>query len=137
LVARRQELRTGRAATAPEAPVGEPTPYEQAQFERARFEQGQYEPEPFEEPYQVDEESFQVEPTETDEIDEVEEVEEVVDDEPVVQARSEDELAALGRLRELVDEQSGRLETRVKQIQDSVEIRRLVVAILRADEKEQ
>ena len=54
------------------------------------------------------------------------------DQEPVVYARSEQELTALDRLRELVSEQSGRLETRVGQIQDSQEIRRFVVAALRA-----
>jgi hypothetical protein len=57
------------------------------------------------------------------------------DQEPVVYARSEQELTALDRLSELVAEQSGRLERRVGQIQDSAEIRRFVVAALRAAEQ--
>ncbi len=54
------------------------------------------------------------------------------DQEPAVHARSEQELTALDRLSELVAEQRGRLERRVGQIQDSPEIRRFVVAALRA-----
>ena len=57
------------------------------------------------------------------------------DQEPVVYARSEQELSALDRLRELVAEHRGRLEKRVGQIQDSAEIRRFVVAALRAAEQ--
>lgn len=57
------------------------------------------------------------------------------DQDPVVYARSEQELTALDRLSELVAGQSGRLETRVGQIQDSAEIRRFVVAALRAAEQ--
>jgi len=57
------------------------------------------------------------------------------DQEPGVYARSEQELTALDRLSELVAEQSGRLERRVGQIQDSAEIRRFVVAALRAAEQ--
>ncbi|MFC5265428.1 hypothetical protein ACFPJ1_25240 [Kribbella qitaiheensis] len=64
-------------------------------------------------------------------------VEEAGDDEPVVRTWSEDELAKLAELRELVDEQKGNLAARVKHIQDSVEIRRLIVAVLDADRKEQ
>jgi hypothetical protein len=57
------------------------------------------------------------------------------DRDPDVYPRSEQELTALDRLSELVAEQSGRLERRVGQIQDSAEIRRFVVAALRAAEQ--
>jgi hypothetical protein len=53
---------------------------------------------------------------------------------PPIDARSESELLALDGLRGLIAEQSGTLESRVKQIQDSRQIRRFVVAALRAAE---
>jgi hypothetical protein len=69
----------------------------------------------------------EAEPTETEEPE---------DQEWIRYARSEQELTALARLSELVAEQRGRLETRVGQIQDSSEIRRFVVAALRAAARE-
>jgi hypothetical protein len=57
------------------------------------------------------------------------------DRDPDVPAWGESERSALHRVRELVDEQRGRLESRVKKIQDSPELRRLVVAVLKAAER--
>jgi hypothetical protein len=51
---------------------------------------------------------------------------------PLDAVRSDTELTALDGLLEVVDEQSGTLEKRVKQIQDSPQLRRFVVAALRA-----
>jgi hypothetical protein len=57
------------------------------------------------------------------------------DQAPAGHVRSEQELSALDPLRDLVAGESGRLETRVKRIQDSPEIRHFVVAALRAAEQ--
>jgi hypothetical protein len=63
---------------------------------------------------------------------EVTETESAKTEVPVTYARSEEELSALERLDEVVAGQSGRLRTRVGQIQDSAEILRFAVAALRA-----
>ncbi len=57
------------------------------------------------------------------------------DQDPDVYPRSDRELSELERLRDLVAEQSGGLDKRVRQIQDSTQIRRFVVAALRAAEQ--
>jgi hypothetical protein len=56
-------------------------------------------------------------------------------EQPDVPAWGESVRSALDRVRELVDEQRGRLETRVKNIEGSPELRRLVVAVLKAAER--
>jgi hypothetical protein len=56
------------------------------------------------------------------------------DQEPVVSVRSEDELSAMDQVGVLLARRGGALERRVKQIQNSREIRRFVVAALRAEQ---
>ena len=55
----------------------------------------------------------------------------------LLSGRSEDELSALRPLLDLIAVQSGRLDSRVKRIQDSPQIRRFVVAAVRAVEAAQ
>jgi hypothetical protein len=88
------------------------------------------------EPTQADD--VEAEPTQADDVEaEATEPNRPDDQPPEIQIRSESELAALNRLLDLVAEQSGRLDTKVKQIQDSPQIRRFVVTAVQAARRAQ